>query len=570
MNREERRRDEKIHSRKAGSMDSSAASSALLREAQMHHQSGRLDDAERAYRLMLDRAPTHPDALHGLGLLTYRRGDAKEAIGWLAQACAADPRNAVYHFNHGVVLQRAGLPAEAVLAYSEAIRLNPRYLEPRTNLGNAYQEMGRPAEAQAAYEQALAINPNHAEAHNNLGVVLKAQGRLEAAAEAYRRAIELKPTHAEAQNNLGLVLMDQGHVDDAIRCFERALQLLPGYGTALYNLGIAAIWHGDMARALHCFADTARIKHDHGRPVTDSTVFRSRLKHDAEQVQYLIESRLVDQECRPYYEALRHAQTNMESSPAGITASPNRMTLPPADLQSIATSFNRLLYVAPCEAIAEGALSPDLDVAAIESRYYAKQPEVTYIDGLLTDEALRRLRHFCWTSTIWKKDYENGYIGAFLGDGFASPLLLQIAEALRTRLPRIFGDHRLTQAWAFKHDSARRGLNIHADAAAVNVNFWITPDDANLNPDSGGLVVWDKEAPREWDFKTYNSDKNRGKIYEWLKEQEAQEIKIPYRANRAVLFNSDLFHETDNIAFKEGLPNRRINITLLYGHRHRS
>ena len=83
-------------------------------------------------------------------------------------------------------------------------------------------------------------------------------------------------------------------------------------------------------------------------------------------------------------------------------------------------------------------MNPGLDVAEIESRYYAKQPEVTYIDGLLTDEALRRLRHFCWTSTIWKKDYENGYIGAFLGDGFASPLLLQIAEELRARLPRIF------------------------------------------------------------------------------------------------------------------------------------
>ena len=218
----------------------------------------------------------------------------------------------------------------------------------------------------------------------------------------------------------------------------------------------------------------------------------------------------------------------------------------------------------------EGAVNGGLDSQEIESRYHARQPEVTYIDGLLSNEALQRLRQFCWTSTIWKKDYENGYIGAFLGEGFASPLLLQLADELRTRFPRIFGEHRLTQAWAFKHDSARRGLNIHADAAAVNVNFWITPDEANLNPDSGGLVVWDKEAPKEWDFKTYNSDKNRGKIYEWLTEQGAREIKIPYRANRAVVFNSDLFHETDDVAFKEGVMNRRINITLLYGHRHRS
>jgi hypothetical protein len=44
-------------------------------------------------------------------------------------------------------------------------------------------------------------------------------------------------------------------------------------------------------------------------------------------------------------------------------------------------------------------------------------------------------------------------------------------------------------------------------------------------------------------------------------------VKVPYRANRAVIFDSDLFHETDRIAFKEGYLNRRLNITLLYGRR---
>jgi hypothetical protein len=148
-------------------------------------------------------------------------------------------------------------------------------------------------------------------------------------------------------------------------------------------------------------------------------------------------------------------------------------------------------------------------------------------------------------------------------------LLLQVADELRKTFPMIFGSHPLTQAWAFKHDSARRGLNIHADAAAVNVNFWITADEANLNPASGGLVVWNKEAPRDWNFKDYNSAANRGKIYDWLKQVGASEVNIPYRSNRAVIFNSDLFHETDEISFKEGYTNRRINITLLYGYRHR-
>jgi len=42
---------------------------------------------------------------------------------------------------------------------------------------------------------------------------------------------------------------------------------------------------------------------------------------------------------------------------------------------------------------------------------------------------------------------------------------------------------------------------------------------------------------------------------------------VPYRANRAVIFDSDLFHETDVIRFKPGYENRRINVTLLFGRR---
>ena len=41
------------------------------------------------------------------------------------------------------------------------------------------------------------------------------------------------------------------------------------------------------------------------------------------------------------------------------------------------------------------------------------------------------------------------------------------------------------------------GIGVHADNAAVNLNFWVTPDDANLDPSSGGLVVYPKAPPAE-------------------------------------------------------------------------
>jgi hypothetical protein len=101
----------------------------------------------------------------------------------------------------------------------------------------------------------------------------------------------------------------------------------------------------------------------------------------------------------------------------------------------------------------------------------------------------------------------------------------------------------------------------------VNVNIWITPEEANLDPQSGGLVIWDTPAPLDWSFDQFNNADAGKTIREFLAQSGSKAVTVPYRANRAVIFDSDLFHETDRITFKEGYLNRRINITMLYGMR---
>jgi hypothetical protein len=185
----------------------------------------------------------------------------------------------------------------------------------------------------------------------------------------------------------------------------------------------------------------------------------------------------------------------------------------------------------------------------------------------LTDEALDRLRQYCRRSTMWQQSYPNGYLGAMPEHGFACPLPVQIADELRDVYPAIVGEHPLFRWWGFKYDSQLKGINVHADFAAVNVNFWIAPDEANLDPQSGGLVIWDKPAPLDWTFAQYNNPNAGQMIRNFPAQTEAKSMTVPHRANRAVIFDSDLFHETDRIAFKEGYLNRRINITMLYGRR---
>ena len=118
--------------------------------------------------------------------------------------------------------------------------------------------------------------------------------------------------------------------------------------------------------------------------------------------------------------------------------------------------------------------------------------------------------------------------------------------------------------WAFKYDQQRSGIGVHADAAAVNVNFWVTPDSANLNPARRWASVWRKCAPMDWDL-MHSIDSPP--LLDWVHTENAEEVVVPYRANRAVIFNSNLIHETDAFHFAPGHENRRINITMLFGER---
>ena len=55
-----------------------------------------------------------------------------------------------------------------------------------------------------------------------------------------------------------------------------------------------------------------------------------------------------------------------------------------------------------------------------------------------------------------------------------------------------------------------------------------------------------------------------------LDEKKAKCISIPHKFNRAVLFNSDYFHETDELNFTDKYEARRINVTYLFGDRKKS
>jgi hypothetical protein len=286
-----------------------------------------------------------------------------------------------------------------------------------------------------------------------------------------------------------------------------------------------------------------------------------KLRHDSEQFKYLQHRAILGKEFSQIvrkYEALAE-----EIASQGVTKVPYDSKRH----RSIKHVYNRIVHVRETPRVRK-ALSAEWDSESVESQYHQHQPGLVIIDNFLSHEALNSLRLFCLESTVWSSTrHSHGRLGSFFWDGFNCPLLIQIAEELRERLPHLLGNqYPLQQLWGFKCEpELPEDATNHADFAAVNVNFWLTPDEANLDPSSGGLVVYDVEAPLSWDFYTYNGKDSV--IKPFLLQQKAGRTVIPYRQNRAIIFNSDLFHATDGVRFHPAYENRRLNVTLLYGDR---
>ena len=361
----------------------------------------------------------------------------------------------------------------------------------------------------------------------------------------------------------GLTLLLLGRFSEAMNDLQTALSMSPEDPDIHTYLGRCFMALRDNKNALNHFRESGRLKAQSAN-ISDSnlSIPRFRFKHDLEQLEALKQKRGLNE----INSASLSAFQNLWGQLGEVTVSEN-ITIPVSSpwFESISHFYNNHVHSEPGSTIASGALNSDLDSKDLSNTYLASGLQVLVIDNFLSAKALKEMRNHCHYSTMWSRDMANGYLATTLEDNFACPLVFQIADELRDLLPEVMQDHRLSYAWAFKYDSTLKGVPVHADDAAINVNFWITDGESNRSPETGGIIIWNKKAPAEWDFEAYNAMDSVERIREYLQNENAEGVRIPHQANRAVIFDSDLLHETDHIDFKDDYMARRINITYLYG-----
>jgi tetratricopeptide (TPR) repeat protein len=431
----------------------------------------------------------------------HRQGDTEAAEPLYRAVLADQSGHAEANHSLGLLLAERGGHVESVRFFQAALRAQPRADQYWLSYANALLQTCHPREAQMVLVRAQqsVISGPTMDA-----LIRKAQAALTSSA-------------ADLKVALGTAHLAQRRIADAIGEFRDAIAFAPDHAEAHFCLGSVLSESGHVAEGFAHYMTRAAIMH-YGHPWPQDKPQRAhRTKHDCEKAQYLAE----------------------------------RQRPPVHQLEDGAR-------------LAGPAVNPANVTAELVQRWHHSDPKMVVIEKCLTPSALDKLRGYCAGSTIWRRTYDAGYIGVTPEDGLACPLMAQIAEEIRSTYCAIIGDHAYRYLGAFKYDSElSTGTNTHADNSAVNVNLYIAPDEAKLDPDSGGMDIWNVSAPPGDEMRRYNSDETLTRNY--LKG--ARLTRVPHRANRAVIFKSDLFHKTSDCNFREGYLNKRINVSLLFGHR---
>jgi len=264
-----------------------------LQQGVAAHKEGKLQDAERLYRAILQSQPLHPDANHNLGVIAVSFNKADVSLPLFKTALEANPRieqfwlsyidalikekqsdnakqvleqarkQGVARENLNVLEGRLALIVQAPKPTLPEQKKSLTFSEKRKKLAGQKKKKPRkqnlkgisPSQEQLtsllehyqngrfddAEKLALYITQEfskHKFGWKVLGAVLKKTGRVRESLVASQKAVALSPQDAEAHSNLGNTLKELGRLGEAEASYTQAIALKPDYAEVHYNFGV--------------------------------------------------------------------------------------------------------------------------------------------------------------------------------------------------------------------------------------------------------------------------------------------------------------------------------------------
>jgi protein O-GlcNAc transferase len=269
----------------------------MLQAAFDYYRKGDMQQAETIFREVIHVHPQNADALHFIGLISFRHkkydaaiehirraielnpncadaynnlgiiyqtvGHHNEAIRHYRKALQIEPGSVNAYYNLGIALQSEGQTDEALLCFKKTIELNPCIAGPFYYAGLILHQKGQMEEALASFLKSVELDPNLSGAYYMIAIIFHAQGQIVEAIGYYQQAIEHYPDNVDAYNNLGVALQSQERFEEAKICFNKAIALHPDYAQAYNNLGNTLKELGDWDASIASFKRAIEIKPDY-------------------------------------------------------------------------------------------------------------------------------------------------------------------------------------------------------------------------------------------------------------------------------------------------------------------
>ena len=274
-----------------------------LQQGVAAHREGKLSDAERLYRAILQSQPAHPDANHNLGVLAVSVNKVDAALPLFKTALEANPKieqfwlsyidalikgqqfeNAKQVFEQaktqGVAEEKLDVLEDHLALIVQAPKsklaeqkrrkkksrrqnvkgINPSQKQLSTLL--EYYQNGRFNDTENLAMSLTQEFPKHPFAWKVLGAVLNQLGRIPESVVAKKKVVKLAPNEAEAHSDLGNTLKELGRLDEAEASYNQAIALKPDFAEAHSNLGVTLQELGRLDEAEASYKQAIELQSD--------------------------------------------------------------------------------------------------------------------------------------------------------------------------------------------------------------------------------------------------------------------------------------------------------------------
>ena len=446
-----------------------------LQQALAAHKEGKLLDAKRLYRAILQSQPQNPDANHNLGVLEVSANKADAALPLFKTALEANPKIEQFWLSYidALIKEQKFENAKQVFEQAKTQGVNSKRLQalqakiislPQTENGHSshpsqqqlnsllgnYQNgrfveaerlalsmtneypahpfgwkvlsailkhTGRITESLSACQKVVELSPEDAEAHSNFGAILQDLGRLEKAEVSYRHAIGLKPEYAEAHSNLGNTLKELGRLDEAEVSYTRAIAFKPDFAEAHSNLGNILKELGRLDEAVASYTQSITFKPDFAEAHYNLGIMLEKLGR-------------LDEAETSYRQAI--------SLKPGYAEAHNNLGNTLKELgrfDEAETSYTQAIALKPDYALAYNNLGNTL-----QKLNRLKEAKASYIQAIELDPELLSAQHMLAaltgeTTATAPRDYVEG-----LFDNYAANFESSLVDKLKYKIPRAIAE----------------------------------------------------------------------------------------------------------------------------------